>query len=139
MSKITFRKTKVGDLDMTIIGDQNILRLDVSVDNIEFFMEILEGKDSLGGIETNNMLIKLSFLLDPVGQISTGTIVCDQIGLRFTLERKSKIDNIRMLEFLQYSLLIFSIVIKVHLKELLRKDWRKFFLTRSFFFIAFRA
>ena len=53
-----FGKTKVHKLDMSLGIDQNVLRLDISVDDILCVMQEPEYKNHLGSIESRGVFLK---------------------------------------------------------------------------------
>jgi len=73
-----FRGSKVCEFDVHVIIQEDILRLQVPVNNV-LPMQVLNGQDNLGGVESRAGLIKRRVLLDEIQQLAILGVIQDEI------------------------------------------------------------
>ena len=44
------RESEIGDLDVTVVVDENVLRFEVSIDDVEA-MKVMKGESDLGSVK----------------------------------------------------------------------------------------
>jgi len=85
-------ETKVGELDVTIFGDQEVVGLEIAVHNV-VSVQLANGDDKLRDVEAGLFLGEGVVLDENVHVVSAGHEFHDQVEVQFILERKVKGHN----------------------------------------------
>lgn len=70
---------------MTSGIEENVLGLEIAIDDI-VLVEVLEGKDEFGNVESGALFGKAGFALEMPKELAAGFEICDEIELCICLE-----------------------------------------------------
>jgi hypothetical protein len=98
------RDAKVGEADVALAGEQNVLGLEVAIQN-GGAVQVLEAEADLGGVEAHALLVELLLLLEVEEELATIDVVHDEVELLARLERVVEVDEERVDELLENVLL----------------------------------
>jgi len=111
-------EAKVGDLQVTLRVDQQILRLQIPVDQIEV-VQVLEREYDLGRVETRVRLRKAADLAQVTEHLATWHIFQYHVQIRVILEVEAQRYEERETDRLQYPLLVKRVLHLLQLDDLL--------------------
>jgi hypothetical protein len=98
---VQLAETKVAQSDVSSVVQQDVLRLQVAVDDIET-VQALESAQKLGGVETSSVNLELALPLKMVEQLSSVHERQDKVQLLGRLERKLQRHDERVVDLCEY-------------------------------------
>lgn len=111
-------EAKVGDLQVTLRVDQEILRLQIPVDQIEV-VKVLEREYNLSRVKTRVRLREAADLAKMAEHLATGYIFQHHVQIRVVLEVEAQRYEERETDRLQYPLLVERVLHLLQLDDLL--------------------
>lgn len=93
-------ETEVGQTDVALQVQQDVLGLQVTVDDV-VLVQLLEREDDLGGKQTRLLLREAAVLLEPEEELATAAVVHDEVELVGRLEGVRQAREVRVLDALQ--------------------------------------
>ena len=96
--------TKVGHADVPFTGEQQVLRLEITVENTTV-MEVFQAKHDFGAVEASALFAEGLVLLEVEEELSSVDVIHDEVQLVRGLERVVEVDKEGVAELLQDVLL----------------------------------
>ena len=91
------RQTEVSQLDVPVLAQQNILRLQVAIYYL-LRVQVLDRQDDLRCVKDNFLLCQASFLLQVVEECAPALVVQQKVQASLALERVVQLENEGMVE-----------------------------------------
>lgn len=107
------REPEIGDLDVTFVIQEYILRLEVPVDNVQA-VQVLDREQNLGGVEPRDVVRELDGLSEVTEEFAAGDVLETHEEVRGRLEAGVEGDDEGMTDGLQYAPFVVDVL---HLPE----------------------
>ena len=110
-------EAKVGDLEVAVAVEQQVLGLQVAVDDV-VRVQVVEGQGDLGGVELGDGVGEALGLAQQTEQLAALDKVHDHVQVLGVLEGAPQGDEERVLDLLQHAALVVGVLDLLHLDDL---------------------
>jgi len=111
------RQTEISYSDMALSIQQDVLRLEISIDDV-FLVECIDGTNDLGGVELSPLLIEPLISAEVSEELTAVQEIDKKVQLSFGLESIMQTNNIRVFDLLEDVALSLSLDEKILFDQL---------------------